>query len=180
MLQLVVAGGGEYYDESTQSFITYPDVTLQLEHSLISLSKWEAKWKKSFLSSPEMSVEELLDYIRCMTINKISDPTVYMRLTEADVLKIRDYIHDPMTATTINRRQKRQSRKIITSEQIYGWMVYFNIPFECEKWHLNRLMTLIEVCGANESPGHKMGPAERAQWMAMQNLQRRSKTGSKG
>lgn len=181
MLSITVPGM-EYYNEQTETFETKPDMVLQLEHSLISLSKWESKWKKSFLSSSNLTPEQLIDYVRCMTINKISDETVYARLTTENFIKIRTYIDDPMTATTINRQNKRPSRKIVTSEQIYGWMVGLGIPFECEKWHLSRLLMLIEVCSIqqNGGTGKKMSPNERAQWQALTNAKRRAKTGSRG
>lgn len=166
----VVIPDAEAYNEATEMFEVLPGATLQLEHSLISLSKWEAKWKKSFLYTYQMTVNELIDYVRCMTINKISDDTVYTRLTEKNMTDIRTYIDDPMTATTISHKgTSRRRNRVITTEQIYGWMVEFGIPFDpCEKWHLNRLMMLIEVCGQQQTPGKKMSQKER---FARQNAQ---------
>lgn len=148
----------EYYDEAEESFVTIKGGTLNLEHSLLSISKWESKWHKSFLNSDEKTSEEWLDYIRCMTINRNEiDPNIYNGITMENIQKINEYISDPMTATTINdRRSKRRSRKIVTSEVVYSWMVAMDIPFECEKWHFNRLMTLIRVCDENEVPKKKM------------------------
>ncbi len=138
----------EFYNEATGEFENAPACTLQLEHSLISLSKWESKWKKPFVTQDSMGIEEFLDYVRCMTINQKVDPLVYKSLTHENLEAIKNYIHDPATATTVyDRRQNKNGRRdIITSEVIYWQMIYFGIPFECEKWHLNRLLMLIKVC----------------------------------
>lgn len=149
----------EQYDESTNQFFYYPerDIDLQLEHSLLSISKWESKWHKPFLGSKTtLSYEELLDYIRCMTLNTVSDPKIYFALTPENINEISEYISDPMTATTFRDDDSRKSREIITSEIIYYWMVSYQIPFECQKWHLNRLITLIRVCSEKNAPKKKM------------------------
>lgn len=147
----------EYFDEADETFVTLKGGTLKLEHSLRSVSKWESKWHKSFLNTDEKSNEEWLDYVRCMTINKVEDQNIYNGLTVENVQKINEYISDPMTATVIHeRRGKRRSRKVVTSEVIYSWMVDMGIPFECENWHLARLMTLIRVCDENGTPKKKM------------------------
>ena len=156
MLQVVVPEV-EFFDEGSQKFISIQETKLNLEHSLISLSKWESKWHKPFLDDNDKTTEELIDYIRCMTINSNVDPKVYMGLTSSVIDSVNDYIHDPMTATWFNDPDSpKKSRQIITSEVLYGWMVQFGIPFECEKWHLNRLITLIRVCTINNSPKKKM------------------------
>lgn len=149
----------EFYDESTGSFRYTKAVTLQLEHSLVSLSRWESKWKKPFLNPKEpLSREELIDYVRCMTINQNIPDEVYQALRVQDLQDIQNYIGDPHTATTItDRRPNRSSRaEIITSELIYYWMVACGIPFECQKWHLNRLLTLIRICNIKQGPEQKM------------------------
>lgn len=173
----------EEFNSETNEFTVVPAVSLQLEHSLISMSKWEAKWKKSFMSSRDLTVDELIDYVRCMTINKISDQSAYSRLTQENIEDIRRYIDDPMTATTIREDGARGGRnRIITTEQIYGWMVGYGIPFDpCEKWHLNRLMMLIRVCSVQQSGGNrKMSRREQAAWQTAQNAKRRARTGSRG
>ena len=172
----------EIFNSNTNEFMMAPSVTLQLEHSLISLSKWESKWKKSFISSTDLTLGELADYVRCMTINKVNDDSVYTRLTQKNIDDIRAYIDDPMTATTIRRDAGRSRRRVITTEQIYGWMVSYGIPFDpCEKWHLNRLLMLIEVCGIQQSGGNKkMSRREQAAWQTAQNAKRRARTGSRG
>lgn len=138
----------EFYNEVTGEFDFVEKTTLQLEHSLISLSKWESKWKKAFLDQENLTRPEMLDYIRCMTINQRVDPKAYTVIPAADIEKIKEYIFDPHTATTVydSRPVPGGPKQIITSELIYWQMIYFGIPFECEKWHLNRLMMLIRVC----------------------------------
>lgn len=162
MLQVTIpdAPAEEYWDEATETFVVKPGckgVTLQLEHSLMTVSKWESKWHKSFMATKEKTVEETIDYIRCMTLTKDVKPEVYEHLTVDNLKAVNDYINDSMTATTIKRKPgKGPSRKIITSEIIYSWMIDCDIPFSCEKWHLNRLLTLIEVCNTRNTPEKKM------------------------
>lgn len=142
----------ELFDEKTKEFVSIKEQNLKLEHSLVSLSKWEAKWRKPFLDDAEHSTEEVIDYIRCMTITQNVDPNVYHYLPKDLYLRIKEYIATEQTATIIFDRRKPTPRKEkITSELIYYWMIYFNIPTECEKWHLSRLMTLIRICGIKGS-----------------------------
>ena len=159
MLRLIIPGL-EYYDEVKNEFIYYNEQALQLEHSLVSISKWESKWCKPFLDNKDKSVEEIIDYVKCMTITQNVKPEVYDRLTEKNLREINDYIDHPMTATTFNNTNQSSSREIITSEVIYYWMITFNIPFECQKWHLNRLLTLIKVCNIKNNPPKKMSKQE--------------------
>ena len=156
MLQIVVPEQ-EYWNESKNEFIYTKEQTLCLEHSLVSLSKWEAKWKKSFLKTFGVSTteEEVIDYVKCMTLTQNVDPNVYSSLTPENMEEIYKYIDDPMTATTINEEHTGISREIITSEVVYQWMIALNIPFECKKWHFNRLMTLIRVCNIKNTPQKK-------------------------
>lgn len=150
----------EYYDEVNEEFIIYKEQVLQLEHSLVSISKWESKWCKPFLSRDDKPAEEIIDYVRCMTITQNVAPDVYYRLTENNLTEINKYIDSPMTATTFHDDSRGGNRDIITSEIIYYWMVTFNIPFECQKWHLNRLLTLIRVCNIKSNPPKKMSKNE--------------------
>lgn len=147
----------EDYDQNKNEFIPHKEQTLFLEHSLISLSKWESKYCKYFLDNKELTNEEIFDYIRFMIVTpNVSDETLG-RLTPENIKEIMDYIAAPMTATTFsNFDNRRGGREIITSELIYYWMTALNIPFECQKWHLNRLLTLIRVCGIKNSPPKKM------------------------
>ena len=150
----------ELWDEKTNTFVKVPKFDLQLEHSLVSISKWESKWHKPFLGKDEKTPDEVLDYIRCMTLNQNVDPTIYQWIPESVLTEISKYIEDPMTATTFNDNSKKRNTEIITNEIIYYWMVSFNIPFECQKWHLNRLLTLIRVCSIKNQPGEKMTTRE--------------------
>ena len=150
----------EFYDEDNNEFIMFNEQVLQLEHSLVSISKWESKWHIPFLDGKDKTLEQIIDYVRCMTITQNNKPEVYNRLTEDNLKAINDYIENPMTATTFSDINQRPSREIITSEIIYYWMVSFNIPFECQKWHLNKLLTLIKVCNIKNSPPKKMSRQE--------------------
>lgn len=180
MLELHV-GGTEFFNEDTCEFIPSKETVLKLEHSLISVSKWESKWHKPFLGNTEMTQEELFDYIRCMTITQSPDPTVYDRLTVDDVSKIRDYMADTMTATWFNDRGMPKSRqKAVTSELIYYWMIALQIPVEFERWHLNRLLTLIRVCNIENSPKKKMRTNEIMRQNASLNEQRKRAMGTRG
>lgn len=160
MLRIEIPLSPEGWDEKKQEFIVPKTQVLQLEHSLVSLSKWESKWHKPFLSLEEKTVEETLDYIRCMTITQNVKPEIYNFLTNENLKQINDYIDDPMTATTFSDGNQRPSREIITSEIIYHWMVSFNIPFECQKWHLNKLLAFIKVCCNKNLPPKKMSRSE--------------------
>lgn len=163
MLEITVPGL-EYYDETNNEFIYYKEQILQLEHSLVSISKWESRWCKAFLNGKDKSSEEIIDYVRCMTlaegIPEGIPEDVYARLTEANFKAINDYIGHPMTATTFANERNTRSREIITSEIIYYWMIALNIPFECQYWHLNRLLTLIKVCNIKSNPPKKMSRQE--------------------
>jgi len=175
----------ELYNEELGEFVSTRAQTLQLEHSLISLSKWEAKWKKPFMSQDMTTItnEEVLDYIRCMTISSNVDPMTYYSIgsDRKMIEQIKDYIQDPHTATTIKQKPGRgRSREIITSELIYYWMVELGIPFECQKWHLGRLLTLIEVCSIKQTPEKKMSKAETFSQNKSLNALRRAKMGSRG
>lgn len=185
MLEIRV-DGQELYDEKNNTFIKTPPTILQLEHSLISISKWEAKWHKPFIqSSDNMNRDEIIYYIKCMTISpgNVKDE-VYLTLSQDNINSIIVYIKDPMTATWFKEeKQKSRSREIITSELIYYWMIALQIPFECQKWHLNRLLTLIRVCNAkNEESSNKpkMGTRELMSRNAALNAQRRAKLHTKG
>lgn len=169
----------EYFDSKKNEFYNIKAQTLRLEHSLVSISKWESKWCKHFLGNRNKTSEELLDYIRCMTLTQNVDPLTYKGLRKTDIDKIVDYIEAPMTATTFNDSQKPPSLKIITSEEIYYQMIAFGIPFECQKWHINRLLTLIKICSIRENP-KKMGKTDIMRQNAELNKARRMAMRSKG
>ena len=171
----------EQWDEVNQEFITSKEQVLRLEHSLVSLSKWESKWNKPFLDKKEKTREETIDYIKCMTLTQNVDPNTYNLLTKENIIEINKYISSPMTATTFHEYpNKKGSREIITSEIIYYWMISLNIPFECQKWHLNRLLTLIKVCSIKQQPPKKMSKRDVMSRNAALNAARRKQLNSKG
>jgi hypothetical protein len=152
----------EQYNEVLNEFTTTKEQKLQLEHSLVSLSKWESKWNKPFLTREEKTIPETIDYIRCMTITQNVDKEVYNFVTNDNIIQVRKYIEEEMTATTFSNKSKTINREVITAEIIYYWMIALNVPFECQKWHLNRLLTLINVCNLKNAPPKKMGKKELA------------------
>lgn len=181
MLTIKVPISPEGWDDEKQEFVEPKIQTLQMEHSLVSLSKWESKWKTPFYSKKEMTAEETLDYIKCMTLTKNVTPDVYNHLTRENVKEVMDYIGDPMTATTFGREVNNSSnREIITSELIYYWMIASNIPFECQKWHLNRLITLIRVCSIKNTPPKKQSKRDILNRNAALNAARRQQLNTKG
>jgi hypothetical protein len=173
----------DYWDPKKEEFVTVPATKaydLMLEHSLISISKWEAKWHVPFISKEKRTEEQTIYYIKCMTINSGVPDSAYEHLTSDDIIKISDYINDPMTATTVAEDHGKGNREVVTSELIYYWMTALQIPFECEKWHLNRLLKLIAVCNAKNTPPKKMGKNEIMQRNKALNAARRAKYNSKG
>lgn len=170
------------WDEENEVFIDVKEQKLELEHSLLSLSKWESTWHKAFLNKRVRKTrEESLDYIRCMTLTQNVDPNVYRCLTSDNIEKINAYIDDPMTATTVAKdKSSKGSNKIVTSEVIYSWMISLNIPDRFEKWHLNRLITLIEVCNAANTPPKKMNKNDIMRHNAQLNAANRKRFNSKG
>ena len=172
----------ESFNSITNEFVYIKEQTLQLEHSLLSISKWEAKWKKPFISE-QKTREETIDYIRCMCITKGVDDAVFDNLPPKAIQQVQSYIDDSMTATTINNSRpdnRRGKKEIITSEIIYYWMIIYGVPFECEKWHLNRLLTLIRVCDIKQSPGKTMGKNEIYQQNRALNEARKKRLHTKG
>ena len=149
MLELIVPGG-DYYDEAACEFRTTEPTVLRLEHSLAALADWESKWKLPFLTLDKRTPEMVKDYLRCMAGGHISDE-VLSGLSSEQLRSITDYVDDQHTATTF-RGGESLPTKAITSEEIYGWMVAYRIPFECQDWNLNRLTTLIRVCGIQQNP----------------------------
>lgn len=181
MLQLVIPLGPEIFDDEKQEFVTPDTKTIQLEHSLISLSKWESKWCKPFLTKEPKTLEETIDYIKCMTITPNVSDEVYSHLTVDNVTQVNKYIESPMTATTFPKGKKGSgSKEIITSEIIYYWMITLNIPSEYQKWHLNRLLTLIQVCNVKNEPAKKMSKSEILSRNRALNAARKQKLNTRG
>lgn len=180
MLQLAIPES-EFFNEETGEFITTKACIIQLEHSLLSLSKWESKWEKPFLvKTPKKTSEEILDYVRCMTLTQNVKPEIYLNLSDYNLDLINKYIEAPMTATWFNDKNDSLNREIITSEIIYYWMIAMNIPFECQKWHLNRLLTLIRVCNIKNAPTKKMTKKEVMDRNRSLNEARKAKMKSRG
>lgn len=180
MLQITIPAV-ELFDETKNEFVSTKEQTLQLEHSLVSLQKWESKWCKPFLSKRDKTAEELLDYVKCMTITQNVDPNIYSFLTNENLKEINSYIEAPMTATTINEDKKAKgSREVVTAELIYYWMFSLNIPFECRKWHLNQLITLVKVCSIKNQPPKKTSKKDLLSRNAALNAARRKKFNTTG
>ena len=175
MLQITIPAS-ELWDEENQKFIHTKEQTLVLEHSLVSLSKWESKWHKPFISNNKRTTEETIDYVRCMTITQNVDQRVYLVLTHENIEQVNKYIDDKMTATWFTEKSKgKSSSEQITNELIYYWMISMNIPFECQKWHLNRLLTLIRVCNEKNQPQKKMSKRDTLNQYRSLNAARRQK-----
>ena len=181
MLQINVPIEKEGWDEKRQEFVEPKVQVLTLEHSLISLSKWESKWCKPFLTNEDKTFEETIDYIRCMTLTPNIKPEVYDHLTAENVIEINRYIVAPMTATTFsNNRDFKSNREIVTSELIYYWMIALQIPPEYQKWHLNRLLTLIRICNIKNSKPKKMSKRDIMSRNTELNAARRKQLNTKG
>lgn len=180
MLQITIPSV-EKWDEVNQEFIYIKGRTICLEHSLVSLSKWESKWCKPFLTTENKTVEETIDYIKCMTITQNVPEEVYDNITNGNIAEVSAYIESPMTATTFSEnRTGGRNNEVITSEIIYYWMIALNIPFECQKWHLNKLLTLIRVCNIKNNPSKKMSRSEILRRNASLNAARRKQLNTKG
>ena len=182
MLSLTVTIVPEQWDSKRQRFIPPKEKTLQLEHSLVSLSKWETRWHKPFLSKETKTTEETIDYIKCMTITQNVDPDVYNHLSNQNIIDVNNYLEDSMTATTFSEDLPgKKNNEIVTAEIIDYWMLSLRIPPEYRKWHLNKLITLIRVCSIkNQPPGKKKSQKDLASYYAALNKKRREELKSKG
>lgn len=182
MLELTVPGE-ECWDSEHEVFLQREDQTLKLEHSLVSISKWEQKWHKSFLETKELSADETAHYIKCMTLTQNVDDEVFERAarTQSCINEIAAYINNPMTATTFREEKvSKANKEIVTSELIYYWMVACNIPSEYQKWHLNRLLTLIRVCNVKNQPPKKRSKRDIMASNAALNAARKKQLNTKG
>ncbi len=178
----IIFRGTEMFDEEREEFTTVGDCVLKLEHSLVSLSRWEAKYEKPFLGASEKTHDEMLDYIRAMVLNEDEvGPECFDQLSEENFKEIGRYIDAKMTATWFSEAPGApKTRDVVTSELIYYWMTQFHIPFECDIWHLNRLFTLIRICNIKTAKPKKMSRSEIAARNRELNAQRRAQMGTKG
>lgn len=178
---LTIVLGHEVFDESTSEFGIEGDVVLELEHSLVSLSKWESKFEKPFLGADPKTQEEVIGYVKAMTLTTKVQDEVFTKFTEENFQAINEYIDAKMSATWFNDQPGApKSSEVITAELIYYWMIVFQIPFECENWHLNRLFTLIRVCNTKQAKPEKMSRNEIARRNRELNAQRRKQLGTRG
>ena len=180
MLRITIKGD-EYFNEETQEFSNKGDVVVDLEHSLVSLSKWESKYQVPFLSSLDKTSEQMLDYLRFMVVSKRVDPNVMYFISEENMQEIQAYIDSKESATTFGEMPERKGpAETITAELVYYWMVAFNIPFECQHWHLNRLFALIRICNIKNSPPKKMSKHEISRKYHELNEKRKAELGTNG
>jgi hypothetical protein len=178
---VITVPGVESYDEKLEKFVSIGDITLALEHSLVSLSKWESIFEKPFLGNESKTPEEILTYIKCMCLDDYMPPEVFHRLSQANFESINTHIEAKMTATWFSDAPGApHSRDVITAELIYYWMTVFSIPFECERWHLNRLFTLIRICNIKQAKPKKMSRGEIAARNRELNAQRKAQLGTTG
>jgi hypothetical protein len=178
---MITVPGKEVYDETSQEFATHGDVVLELEHSLVSLSKWESQYEKPFLGREDKTPDELMAYIKAMVLTPDVSDEILSKLSEENMLEINDYINAKMSATWFSEQPgSPKSREVVTSELIYYWMTMFQIPFECQYWHLNRLFTLIRICNVKQAKPKKMSRAEIAARNRELNAQRKKQLGTSG
>ncbi len=178
-LQIVIPAA-EQFNSETNEFLETKEQVLQLEHSLVSISKWESRHHKPFLSREAKTTSETIDYIRCMTLTQHVDPDVYTAITPDILAQVTKYINASMTATTFPKSTQGPNREIVTAEIIYYWMISNNIPLECQKWHLDRLLTLIHVCNVKNRPAKKMSRQEIMRQNTALNEARRAKFHTRG
>ena len=180
MLRITVPAQ-EMWDEEKEEFVYGDEVTLELEHSLVSLSKWESKHHKAFLTKKEKTPEEHLDYIKCMTLTEDVPDEVYARLTQENIDQIVAYIEDPMSATYyFDDKKQTGSRDVMTAEYIYYCMFANGIPLDFENRHLNKLIAIIKMCGLKNSPPKKMSKSDIANRHRQINAANRAKYHTKG
>lgn len=182
MLELTITGK-EFYDAASNRFLETPSCTLTLEHSLISLAKWESKWLIPYFDGNKKTHEQDMDYIRCMVIGPIKDNTIFDKFSNNELIHIQNYIQSPMTATTFSEQKnvpKKRKKDVMTAEVIYARMFMHRVSLDCQKWHLNRLLALLKVCDLQNVPAEKMSKKQATMWAAEQNAARQAKYNTRG
>lgn len=184
MLKIIIEEN-ELFDEETSSFIVVEHSVIELEHSLLSLSKWESKYQKPFLAPGNKTPDEIVDYILCMVLpndsGKVVDKETISHFSQKNFDEINAYINSTQSATTFGEMPKKKGTgEVITSELIYYWLVAFTIPFSCETWHLNRLFSLIKIANFKNQKGKKMSSNELAARNRELNAKRRAELGTSG
>lgn len=179
MLRLVVVTS-ENFDEATSTIVPADSFVMELEHSLVSLSKWESRWEIPFIDTEDKTDEQVLDYIRCMFLGEEFPEKALEFLTKEQYEQIRAHIDAKMTATTFRESKNQSNGEMVTAELIYYWMIALTIPFECENWHLNRLLTLVRVCNIKNTPPDKKSRRESNAERKALNAQRRAQFGTRG
>lgn len=170
-----------FFNEEKNEFINVEPCDITLEHSLYSISKWEQKWHVPYLTDDQKTIEQVISYIQCMTITQNVNPEVYKYIPDSELIRVKEYINDPMTATTFAKEEgKGQGKKILTNEVLYFYMLSYNIPADFDKWHLNRLLTLIKIFNEENKPKKKMSKHQAINNYARLNAERRARLGSKG
>lgn len=173
------------WNEKDQEFVTISPYTIKIEHSLLSIRKWESKWHKPFMTQTQKTQAEQKDYVRCMTIGYELPEEVYATLDAQEMNEVFTYMNEPMTATWFSENDQKQAKskmgsETVTYEIVYYWMSKLNIPYDCEKWHINSLMTLIKVSMLKEQPSKKMSKRDVMSQNRALNEQRKAKMKSKG
>lgn len=180
MLRLTIEGE-EFFDESTNTFVEVESSVVDLEHSLLSLSKWESKFEKPFLSTTDKTPRETLAYIECMVLTEGFNPLLIQTLSRENLQQVNEYINSTQSATTFGLMPETKGKgETITAELIYYWMVAFNIPFDCEVWHLNRLFSLIRICNIKQGKPKRMSKHQIAQQYHELNAKRKAELGTSG
>jgi len=167
----------ELWDDNRQEFITITEpIIIPMEHSLVSIHEWEKQWHKPFLKKfPKKTTDETVSYLACMSLRDDVDPKVFYAIPKGEMERINKYIEDPMSARTKSSGQRSAKRETITAELIYFWMFTYNIPYECREWHLNSLLSLIELCSIKNTPPKKMSASQKyAKYNALNNARRKA------
>lgn len=180
MLELLIPSGQELFDEENNRFLYSEEKVLRLEHSLASLSKWEAIHEKPFLGDKEKTPDEIVSYIKCMAVDNNLDDETLNFFTKEHFDTIQAYINRKHSATWFSETRERGSSEAVTAELIYYWMSALQIPFECENWNLNKLFNLIKIAGIKNAPEKKMSKSQLAQRNRELNAQRRAALGTSG